>query len=120
MLIKLNLRAINTEAHCVGQTNTYISSCGNSMIDYILLEEDLVPLVRHVEIALETPNNTAFQLPVIFHIEFNKMNETLSCCLALYARQFVNQGRHFHGCMVYNKKIKPFWSEKLNRLKKIA
>ena len=39
MLIKLNLRAINTEAHCVGQTNTYISSCGNSMIDYILLEE---------------------------------------------------------------------------------
>lgn len=80
MLIKLNLRAINTEAHCVGQTNTYISSCGNSMIDYILLEEDLVPSVRHVEIAAETPTNTAFHLPVIFHIELNKMNETLLPC----------------------------------------
>ena len=142
MLIKLNLRAINTEAHCVGQTNTYVSSCGNSMIDYILLEEDLVPSVRHVEIALETPNNTAFHLPVIFHIELNKMNETLLSCseqriawskrttndietyienlanyLAsgcspqhflkhrvklmlrchFYVRQFVKQGRHFHG-----------------------
>ena len=80
MLIKLNLRAINTEAYCVEQTKTYISSCRNSMIDYILLEEDLVPSVRHVEIAAETPDNTAFHLPVILHIELNRINETLLPC----------------------------------------
>ena len=79
--IKLNLRAINTEAYCVGQTNTYTSSCRNSMIDYILFEEDLMPSVRHVEIAAETPDNTAIHLPVILHIELNKINETLIVAL---------------------------------------
>ena len=39
MLTKLNLCAVDTEAYCVEQTNTYISSCWNSMIDYILIEK---------------------------------------------------------------------------------
>jgi hypothetical protein len=80
MLTKLNLCAVNTEASCVGQTNTYISSCGVSMIDYIVIEKHLTPCINHVEIMDETPDNTAFHLPVFLHLELDEMNEILLPC----------------------------------------
>ena len=81
------------------------------MIDYILLEEDLVQSIRHVEIAAETPDNTAFRLPVILHIELNKMNETLLPCSEeriAWSKCTTNeietkQGRHFHGWYMIRK-----------------
>lgn len=164
MLTKLNLCAVNTEVNCVGQTNTYISSCGNSMIDYILIEKHLVPSVQRVEILAETPDNTAFHLPVVLHIEvgetqgknstFSKERIAWSKCstnnidtyieeLSKYLPADILPEKHFETpadidaqvsllCraiiqadqmlprIVYNKKIKPYWTAKLNRLKKIS
>lgn len=68
MITKLDLCAVNAESYCIGETSTYMSTCGNSLIDYILVERALVTFVQRIDILAETPNNTAFHLPVVLHV----------------------------------------------------
>ena len=156
MLMKLNLCAVNTEAFCVGQTNTYISSCNVSMIDYIVIEKHLTPCINHVEIMDETPDNTAFhcyfciwnlmrRMKYCYRVSSNELHGqsvqpiTLRCIMvhlanllpsefspqtlsetpdeidaqvSLLCKAICQAGQAFP-CVVYNKKIKPFWNDKV-------
>jgi exonuclease III len=50
------------------------------MIDYILIEKSMMPWVKRVAVEAETPNNTAFHLPVILLMELHEIHKTLLAC----------------------------------------
>ena len=162
LLNKLSLCAVNTGTNCEGAMNTYISSSGNSMIDYILVEENMVPCVTRVSVLAETPDNSAFHLPVILFMELHELHETPKACTneriawtkcttdhsAMFIENLVEylpalgketletkeeiEAQVSVLCeaicyadrvlprIVYNRKIKPYWNEKLNSLKKVS
>lgn len=164
MVSRLKLCALHTSELCTGPINTYVSTCGTSVVDYIIVDNCLKPLVRQIEVVNEEPDNTAFHLPIAATIKVdNSWGENLSsnvpdkriawskCTsdnIAMYCETLLELLPPCNGVLldtptkiddqvlrlgqtmiaadrslpgsVYNNKIKPYWSKKLNRFKKIS
>ena len=64
MCNKLKLVPVNLSPLCDSPQLTYLSRTGNSIIDYIILDKDLVQFMESVQVLNEHPDNVAYHLPL--------------------------------------------------------
>jgi hypothetical protein len=60
----LNLIPANVSPVCENPQFTYISRTGNSVVDYVIIDDTLMQFFDSVERSCEHPDNTAFHLPL--------------------------------------------------------
>jgi hypothetical protein len=60
MCNKLKLVPVNLSPLCDSPQLTYLSRTGNSIIDYIILDKDLVQYMESVRALVEHPDNVAY------------------------------------------------------------
>ena len=72
----LHLTPVNVSPVCKNPQFTYFSRTGNSIVDYVIIDDALLKILESVERSSEHPDNTVFHLPLkicLFNSDFNRI-----------------------------------------------
>ena len=70
---ELDMFAVNIDMNCTESLITYMSSRGNSVVDYIFINASMRKDIQHVKVNEEHPCNSSYHLPLIVHIIYDRM-----------------------------------------------